>query len=227
MWRRRMRVHLTTTLAAFCLCLWWTGAAQAAALEVQVQDQRGKNVQDAVVYAVELGPDGKPLPPPEMTEIDQVNKEYVPFVTAVRVGTQINFPNHDPVRHHVYSFSPAKTFEIPLYKGMPPEPILFDKPGAVSLGCNIHDWMLAYVFVAPTPHFSVTGADGRANLSDLTAGRYEVQVWHPKLGGAPGSTTQQVSVGEGAGTPLRFAIELKYVWRPRRAPSARGGQSYR
>lgn len=82
----------------------------------------------------------------------------------VYVGTRVTFPNRDNIRHHVYSFSSAKKFELPLYIGTPAAPVVFDKPGVVALGCNIHDWMLAYIYVLTTPHFAKTAADGKARL---------------------------------------------------------------
>jgi hypothetical protein len=178
-----------------------------------------------VVYARPAAGGVGPLPPPEPVEIDQVNKEFVPYLTALRLGTHVGFPNHDQIRHHVYSFSEAKTFEIPLYKGMPPERVVFDKPGEVVLGCNIHDWMRAYVFVSDTPYFAVTGEDGAARL-DLPPGDYAVEVWHPELDGEPAATRQRVTVVDGEIARLRFSIEQKRVWRPRRSPSL-GDPSYR
>lgn len=198
----------------------WAGPA-AGQLEVSVQEPGGKPVADAVVYAVPLGSNGKPVRSPAPAQIDQVDKEYVPYVTAVRVGTPVSFPNRDQIRHHVYSFSDAKTFEIPLYKGTPAEPILFDTPGVVALGCNIHDWMGAYVFVTDTPHFAVTDDAGRASLPDVSGGEYQVQVWHPRLKGETDSTAQRL---RDAGSAT-FVIEQKRVWRPRRAPGS-GGASY-
>jgi plastocyanin len=199
----------------------WSAApapARAEPLDALVLDERGEPVQDAVVYALPMGAETRHLAPPGTVEIDQVNKEYVPYLTAIRVGTRVRFPNHDQIRHHVYSFSAAKTFEIPLYKGTPPDPVVFDKPGEVVLGCNIHDWMRAYVFVSETPYFAVTDADGAARL-DLPAGEYAVQVWHPELAGEPEATRQDLRVGGGEPLRLRFSIEQKRVWRPRRAPS--------
>lgn len=190
-------------------------------LRAVVLDGDGEPVRNAVVYALPVDGNGAPLPLPPREQIDQVDKEFVPTVTAVQVGTRVQFPNHDQIRHHVYSFSDAKTFEIPLYEGIPAEPILFDKPGPVVLGCNIHDWMRAWVFVVETSHFAVTGEDGRASV-EVPAGDYTVRVWHPELRGDPTQTEQHVSTGKAAGGELRFAIEQKRLWRPRRSPSARG-----
>ena len=88
------------------------------------------------------------------TIIDQRDKQFIPYVTALQVGTSVWFANTDKIRHHVYSFSPAKKFELPLYAGVPAEPVVFDQPGFVTLGCNIHDWMIAYVAVLTTPYFA-------------------------------------------------------------------------
>jgi plastocyanin len=198
-------------------------AASAQSLEAVVTSPDGEPVRDAVVYALPLGTDGRPLTSPAPVDIDQIDKEYVPYVTAVRVGTPVQFPNHDQIRHHVYSFSEAKTFEIPLYKGVPPEPILFDKPGVVVLGCNIHDWMSAYVFVTEAPHFGVTGEDGRVVLQGLSPRDYRVFVWHPRQEGSPDAAARTVTVSNGGGVPVQFAIEQRRVWKPRRAPGGAGG----
>jgi hypothetical protein len=100
-------------------------------------------------------------------------------VLAVRSGTRVAFPNSDNIRHHVYSFSPAKHFELRLYQGTPSEPVLFDKPGAVVLGCNIHDWMVGYVYVTDDPWFAVSDAQGRVQLDSVPVGSYAVSLWHP------------------------------------------------
>ncbi|MGH7936162.1 MAG: methylamine utilization protein, partial [Chthoniobacterales bacterium] len=134
----------------------------AGALDVTVKDAGGSGVPDAVVYAKRNG--AKPAHAPNRAVIDQQNKQFIPYVTAVEVGTAITFPNKDNIRHHVYSLSPAKKFELPLYAGIPAAPVIFDKEGFVTLGCNIHDAMIAYVAVLPTPFFQVTGSEGHVLL---------------------------------------------------------------
>jgi plastocyanin len=111
--------------------------------------------------------------------IEQRGAEFAPYVTVVQTGTAVDFPNNDTVRHHVYSFSQPKRFEIKLYAGKPGQPITFDKPGEVVIGCNIHDWMEAYVLVVESPYFGKTGADGQVRIANLPAGRYRLQLWHP------------------------------------------------
>src|SRR5215212_4863644 len=151
----------------------------AATVDVTVKDVRGGSVRDAVVYAV---PEGRTLPLAKKTAVmDQKNRMFIPHVLAVQTGTAVRFPNSDDIRHHVYSFSPAKTFQLPLYKGTPANPVVFDKPGEVALGCNIHDQMSAYIVVVDTPYFEKTGGSGRATLRDVEPGRYAVHVWYPEM----------------------------------------------
>lgn len=150
--------------------------ALAAEVTASVTDNSGVPLANAVVYAE---PVGKPVPKPTNTGmVEQKNKTFIPLVSVVQAGTNINFPNRDLVRHHVYSFSPAKTFELKLYSGVSASPVLFDIPGTVVLGCNIHDTMLAYVHIVDTPYFGKTDNTGKVKLSDLPAGQYLVKVWH-------------------------------------------------
>jgi plastocyanin len=209
-------------LRAIVLLAWISACdVEAGSLAVTVKDGKGAPVADAVVYA-------KPnhsVAPHENKHvvIDQRNKEFIPYVTAVQVGTAIAFPNSDAIRHHVYSFSPAKKFELPLYAGVPAEPVMFDKEGFVTLGCNIHDWMVAYVAVLTTPYFQLTRQEGRATLKELPAGSYTVEVWQPALKGAPERLAQQVELGAGTASDLAFTVELKPDFRAKRAPSLSEG----
>lgn len=131
-----------------------------------------------------------------MATIAQHDREFIPYVTIVQTGTAIYFPNHDPFKHHVYSFSPAKTFEIKLYVGKPAQPVVFDKPGEVAIGCNIHDWMEAYVLVVDSPYFAKTGGNGRAHIANVPPGRYRLRLWHPRQKSAP--PLQEIKVGAAA-----------------------------
>jgi plastocyanin len=191
----------------------------AGSLEISVRDDKGVPVSDAVVYATS---GAHVAPVKKQAVIDQRDKEFVPYVTALQVGTAVMFPNSDNIRHHVYSFSPAKRFELPLYSGVPAEPVLFDTVGFVTLGCNIHDWMIAYVAVLPTPYFQITGLDGRAVLKDLPTGHYLAQAWHPALKGPPEALAQRVDLGAGA-KQLLFTLPLKPDLRAKRAPGLTTG----
>ncbi|MGZ4983510.1 MAG: hypothetical protein ACXV9Q_05380, partial [Chthoniobacterales bacterium] len=122
-------------------------------------------------------------------------------------------------RHHVYSFSPAKRFELPLYAGIPAEPVLFDKEGIVTLGCNIHDWMLAYIAVLRTPYFQVTPEEGRASLKNLPAASYRVEIWQPRMKASPEQLAQTVELSGTENKELTFHLDLKPDWRSRKAPA--------
>ena len=113
--------------------------------------------------------------------MDQAHNAFVPHILIVQTGTSVLFPNNDVVSHHVYSFSEPKTFELPLYKGNGHPPLVFDRPGVVVLGCNIHDSMLGYIFVVDTPHFASTDAQGALSLDGLSTDDYSLRVWTPRL----------------------------------------------
>lgn len=202
--------------AAFALC----HNLCAGSLEITVRDGKGALVPDAVVYAT--GNAGRSAAR-KQTVIDQRDKQFIPYVTALQVGTAVLFPNSDHIRHHVYSFSPAKKFELPLYAGIPAEPVLFDKQGFVTLGCNIHDWMIAYVAVLATPYFQVTGKEGRALLAGLPPGQYTVEVWQPSLKGGPEQFAQRVDLAANGTKELIFTLDLKPDFRAQRAPALSTG----
>jgi len=214
--REIMRFWPFVLIAVWILC----GRAQAGSILVTVKDGRGTLVSDAVVYA-------KPNEPVVSLEkkqvvIEQRDRQFVPYVTAIQVGTSVTFPNRDSVRHDVYSLSPAKEFELPLYAGIPTEPVTFDKEGFVTLGCSIHDWMVAYIAVLPTPYFQVTGKDGRTVLENLPVGQYSVEVWQPLLKGAPEKFGQHVDLADGS-KELLFTLDLRRDSRAKNAPLPNGG----
>jgi hypothetical protein len=143
--------------------------------------------------------------------IEQRGKEFIPYVTVVQAGTAIDFPNNDTIRHHVYSFSPPKRFEIKLYAGKPSQPVVFDKPGEVALGCNIHDWMEAYVLVVDTPYFAKTSGDGRAAIQNVPEGRYRLRLWHPQQKAA--QPASEIEIGA---SPARLKLVLDVTPRERK-----------
>jgi plastocyanin len=170
-------------------------AAHAAALSVNVTGSDGKPLLDAVALLEPTA--GKvPVKPMADVEISQARRQFAPRVTLITVGTRATFPNFDTVRHHVYSFSPAKAFELKLYAGVPNTPVTFDKPGVAVLGCNIHDTMAAWVVVADTPWFARSAADGRARIDNVPAGHYRLRLWHAGLG--PGIEPAAVAIAVGA-----------------------------
>jgi hypothetical protein len=111
--------------------------------------------------------------------MDQKSRAFAPGVVVVPVGSAISFPNSDSVSHQVYSFSPAKKFQLPLYRGKAHPPVLFDRPGAVTLGCNIHDQMRGFVFVTEGQYSGRTDTQGTWTEASVQPGEYKVTIWHP------------------------------------------------
>jgi plastocyanin len=192
----------------------------AASVSGSVISSDGKGLADAVVFVQE------PMPAPGRTRstqvVDQIHKTFVPGLLPIVVGTSVRFPNHDQIHHHVYSFSPAKTFELPLYKGEDAPVVLFDKVGVVKIGCNIHDWMSGIILVLPSPHFTLTDAQGRFVLDDLRAGNYTLVAWHELSKLRPEATAQLVRV-DGAVTHVSFSLPLVPA-RPRPAMHGARGE---
>ena len=170
-------------------------SASAASLQVQVQDKNGKPLPNAVVFleSADAKSASKPL---KGVEVVQAAKQFSPAVTVVTTGTSILFPNNDTVRHHVYSFSPAKTFDLKLYAGVPANPVVFEKSGIAVLGCNIHDNMVAWVVVVDTPYFGKTDAQGLLTI-DAPAGSYKLRTWHASLPTGAAAAEQAQTVGGG------------------------------
>lgn len=159
-------------------------AASAAAIDAMVTDETGKPLAGAVVM---VSPEpGTPTPPGAGNQIaaariDQTNEAFVPDVVVIQTGGSVTFRNLDAIRHHVYSFASARRFEMVQAPGETSPPVVFDKPGPVAIGCNIHDHMTAHVLVTGAPWAVVTGASGHAMVSGLPVGRFSATVWHPRL----------------------------------------------
>jgi hypothetical protein len=155
--------------------------ATATTFTAEITDQDGKPVANAVVSLVPESKSGMPNAStrlPNEMHIDQRLETFVPLVTVVPRNGRVVFANSDPTTHQVYSFSPVKQFEITLARGATSPPIVFPTAGVAALGCNIHDHMIAYVFVAESPWTVLTGPDGRAVIDDVPPGSYRAQVWH-------------------------------------------------
>ena len=196
----------TATLGLILGC---AALAHSAELRVTVKDHKGRNIEDAVVVAVPIDPRNAQRFRAPQDAVDQVDKQFVPYVKPVFVGSTVRFPNSDNIRHQVYSFSPAKKFELPLYGGTNAPPVIFDKPGVVVLGCNIHDWMIGYIYVSETPFFAKTGPLGTASITDMPSGDYIVRIWHPNLDRAEETTSRQVVLGAEPVASAEWQLGLK------------------
>ena len=179
--------------------------AWAGGVDVIVTSADGKPVRDAVVYAENAASAKAPLTAVGYA-IEQKGKQFLPSVNVVQAGTAVQFPNNDSVRHHVYSFSPTKTFELKLYSGVPAAPVVFDKPGTVVLGCNIHDNMAAWVHVVDTPYFAKTDETGKARLS-LPSGSYMLKTWHARLATENKADERSIAVKDALDVAVQLALK--------------------
>jgi plastocyanin len=205
------------TLAAalfFTLC---ASAAAAADVAFLLTNAHGAPVADAVITVYPQGfVKADPFKFDWPQEMDQHNLQFAPFVLIVPVGASVNFPNRDSVRHHVYSFSPAKPFELKLYGQDETRSVKFDKVGMVALGCNIHDNMVGFIKVVDTPFAAKADAMGQAVVRGLPAGPVQVHIWHPYLK-APGNEIVRAMTAS-ASSVVREAVQLDV----RAAPDRRG-----
>jgi len=176
--------------------------AGAAGISVSVLDRDGNPVPDVAVWldGVESGSRAE-----RTAVMDQVDSNFVPHVLVVQTGTRVEFPNSDVIAHHVYSFSDPNDFMLPLYKGEAHAPVRFDYPGVVTLGCNIHDHMLAYILIVDTPVFSKTDSQGKAILDAKSNSQGTVTIWSPRIKSRSGSMTLPV----GANVNFRLLDELR------------------
>ena len=177
------------------LCL-LTDVVYASAVSVTVLKADGQGLADAVVVA-ETSQGYPAVHGVLKSAIDQRDLMFVPEVLVVRTGTSVDFPNSDQVRHQVYSFSAAKNFQLPLYAGRTHPPVLFDHAGLVTLGCNIHDGMIGYIYVTDSPWYGRTDSTGKLHLSDLPAGSFTVKVWHPHWNEGHQPLEQPIKLDEG------------------------------
>lgn len=200
-------VNLFTVLVlALGLGLVTAGHARAAEVTVDVRSSDGRPLADAVVF-LESPAARAAVRPAGGIEIEQAERRFTQRVTVVPLGSEVQFPNRDKVRHHVYSFSAAKTFELKLYIGTPANPVLFDRPGIAVLGCNIHDTMIAWVVVVETPHHGRTAAPGQVRLAEVPPGSYRLRTWHPALPpGAPALDQALVVPANGAAVTVQLPL---------------------
>jgi len=184
----------------------------AADLEVRIADERGRPVADAVVTvwpATRASPPAPGATVPRRRVIDQKDLAFVPYLEVFSPGDEVVFHNSDNTRHHVYSFSPARRFDFVLAPREDSRPQRLDTPGVIAVGCNIHDGMIAYLYVSAAPWRARTDARGHAGFSELPAGRYEVRAWQPRLRPGKPEPMQAVALQDGAmATQVRFRLSL-------------------
>lgn len=184
--------------------------AHAASVSATAIDKAGAPLADVVIYALPTSFKAPPAAPAasEVLNVAQQNFQFTPFVTPVRLGTRIRFPNFDHVEHHVKSFSAAKEFEFKLYDKDTPPPVTFDKPGIVIAYCLVHEWMRAYIYVLDTPYFGKTDASGRLTIADLPDGQYELHAWHPEMGTIKAEQVRALTLSGQSVTQLQYTFDF-------------------
>jgi plastocyanin len=182
------------------------GTAAAAELTLTVRDANDQAV-DGVVLIADPDAAADRRRSARVAVMDQINMQFVPDVLVIQSGSSVDFPNSDQIQHQVYSFSAAKKFQLSLYAGHKYPPVQFDRAGLVTVGCNIHDGMLAYIYVTDSPYFGKSDARGTLVLHDLPAGNYTLTAWHPQLQqGGSAAEQQHVTLAEGAHRELLFHL---------------------
>jgi plastocyanin len=199
-----MRLALGLGILACCA----PAMAFAADVAVSVRTPQGKPVADAVVavYPAAGAPAG-PVRFPWPLRVEQRDMQFQPFVLIAPAGAEVGFPNRDAVRHHVYSFSPAKRFELKLYGKDDTRAVRFENAGVVALGCNIHDSMVGFIKVVDTPFAAKTDAAGEAVVHGVPAGAARLNVWHPY--GKAGDRGVDVKVTTPRQGAVRQAVALE------------------
>jgi plastocyanin len=177
----------------------------AAPLSVRVVDAAGRPVRDAVVTLYPSGGAARAPRPGGRYVVSQQNLQFHPFLSIIPVGADVSFPNFDPTKHHVYSFSPAKRFELKLFAKDQSRTVHFDKPGVVALGCNIHDSMSAFIVITDSVWTARTNAQGMAAFADAPNVPGRLAVWHPYLR-TLGTVQQAIAPAQRSAT---FSVRLR------------------
>lgn len=182
--------------------------AAAADLRISVLDNAGHAVGGVVLIA-QGTPASVEKHAAHTETMDQRHMQFVPNVLVIQTGTGVEFPNSDQIQHQVYSFSPTKSFQLSLYAGHKYPPIIFDRPGLVTVGCNIHDSMIGYIYVTDSPFFGRSNSEGQLLLHGLPAGQYVLTAWHPLMQEPDGNAvTQQLAVGPDAQAAATATVHL-------------------
>ncbi|MCZ6678533.1 MAG: hypothetical protein O7E52_14950 [Candidatus Poribacteria bacterium] len=207
--------------------------ATAGEITGVVQDSvKGEPVEGALVFILNV-PGVKFPPPKRLIPIDQINRKFVPHILPVLVGSTVTFPNKDNIHHHIYSFSKAKKFERPLYKGTDVEPVVFNKVGIVKLGCNIHDTMSGIVLVLQNPYFGITDKQGRYTVRNMSAkdktegippGQYKLVAWHEFMHAGIADTVRNIKVVASNQLTVNYSLEMGRPKRPKKKPGGYGGR---
>lgn len=183
-------------------------AADPTTLRVQVVDDAGLPVRDAVVEVHSAKGATGPIRFPWTMGMAQKNQQFTPGTLVIAKGSTVAFPNLDKVRHSIYSFSKPARFEIELYGRDQTRTHTFAVTGSVKLGCNIHDQMRGYVRVTDTPFAAKTDHNGYVTLSGMASGAARVTVWHPQLR-TPGNEAKSAIIINGGTQTHKLKVAVR------------------
>jgi plastocyanin len=148
----------------------------ALAESIKISDQFGNPIENVVISFTTS--EATKSENPDIVIMDQIDKQFAPRVLVVQKNQTVSFPNSDDIRHHLYSFSKPKPFEFKMFKGGESKQLTFDQTGIVVLGCNIHDQMVGYIYVAENEHTVMTNDQG---IAELPSAGLAVKLWHSRL----------------------------------------------
>lgn len=198
------------------------GALKAGDVKVNIVDTSSEPIKNAVVSLTPLFEAPIAVSETQKAVMKQQNTMFHPFVLPIKTGTSVSFPNFDEFRHHVYSFSKAKQFELRLYGKDESNELIFNEAGIIALGCNIHDNMLAYIYVTDDPLYTVSDVQGSAVFKGLPVGRYAMSLWHPDQKSKQDSSHQEIEIGN-SNAVVGAVLKMRSVKRLQKGPD---GQEY-
>jgi plastocyanin len=217
--RQKIEKLVLVAISSFVL---YVPLVSAQEVVLRLLDAEGAPVSGAVMELLSDSAAASVSTSMNEARIDQLDKEFVPSVTTIVAGGSASFPNSDDILHHVYSFSPAKTFDTPLYGSDTNSQYseMFEVPGVIEIGCNIHDWMLDYIYVGESDLMTISDDGGVARLANILPGQYRLRVWHSRLDAPKNSIEQNIIIQAGRTEEVELTVELARDRRVCRAPSA-------
>lgn len=195
---------------AACAAIPSSQAAGPASLALTVKQANGLPVRDAVVMVYpKTGAATGAIRFGWKYDMAQANIAFTPGTLIVPAGATVRFPNHDKVRHSIYSFSKSAKIDIQLYGRDETRSHTFTVPGGVSLGCKIHDKMRGYIKIVDTPYAAKTDQNGQVNLAQLPGGAATIKIWHPALRSRTGELEETVTLTAGQATSRAVSVDLR------------------
>ncbi len=171
---------LKATALAVVAILFLTKVVGAGDVKGTVKVLGGKGLENVVVYIERV--EGKTFSPPAKPVIlDQVRMTFVPHILPILAGTTIDFPNSDSTRHNVFSPSKLMKFNLGTYPAGVTKKLVFDKPGVITILCNVHPEMSGFILVLQNPYYAMPDRRGVYTISEVPPGKHRLIAWHERL----------------------------------------------